>query len=108
MFMKYESIDKLTDDVALITESGTGISKNDFIQQVKEGWISYLISLPQSSTSAEQIAVTTNLHKDHHKEDISTAIEYFQNYKGEDLLGHEHAIISVSRLLIEVNDEATT
>lgn len=107
MIMKYSTIENLTDNVALITESGMGISKNDFIEQVKEGWISYLITLPLSNTIAEQVAVTTNLHKDHHSDNVSTAIEYFQEYKGEDLSDIELAMINVSRLFVEENNEVT-
>lgn len=91
-------IEELTDNVAFITEDGKGISKRDFIEDIAKGWITYLVTLPLNNTIVEEVAISTNKNKEHHSEIRSDALEYFQNYKGEDLSEQELSIIKVSVL----------
>lgn len=98
--MKFNTIkvEELTDNVAFITEDGKGISKRDFIGNIAEGWITYLVTLPLNNTIVEEVAITTNKNKKHHTESQPDALEYFQNYKDEDLSEEELSIINVSVL----------
>ncbi|MCK2000200.1 hypothetical protein MZM54_02215 [[Brevibacterium] frigoritolerans] len=91
-------IEELTDNVAFITQDGKGISKRDFIEHIAEGWITYLVTLPLNNKIVEEVAITTHKNKKHHTESHSDALEYFQNYKDEDLSEEELSIINVNVL----------
>jgi hypothetical protein len=79
-------MDELQDikSVAFLTQDCDGLSFNAFKELVKDGWLSYLVSLPLTNNTTYQVAVTTNYHSNHFRNAEDIAVQTFIDHYGDD------------------------
>lgn len=94
-------LSKLIDEVILLDGNGIGIKKEDFKEQIEDGWIGYYLAIPVTNSIVDQAAVVTDRHQDCNNDALSEAVESFERYRDEPFTEDELAMLSFRKIIIE-------